>query len=167
MRRVQGTSLRVSAAARLTCRLRATLSPSSSTQTVSAPRRCRLSSHARGTANYLSDLPLQNFTAWTNLSEAVFVCKPTDERAHYRLRIFDPTRELPFAGHPTLGVCVPISQRRFLLSAFASPTMTCGATMRLLAGACHAWLARGARGDGVDGGEVIRQECGIGKLVPK
>ena len=46
---------------------------------------------------------LQSFTAWTNLSEAVFLCKPTDERAHYRLRIFDPTRELPFAGHPTLG----------------------------------------------------------------
>ena len=50
-----------------------------------------------------TNLSKQSFTAWTNLSEAVFVCKPTDGRAHYRLRIFDPTRELPFAGHPTLG----------------------------------------------------------------
>src|SRR5262249_20767633 len=41
--------------------------------------------------------------AWTNLSETTFVCPPTNERADYRLRIFTPRRELPFAGHPTIG----------------------------------------------------------------
>lgn len=43
------------------------------------------------------------FTQWTNLSEATFVGPPTDPGADYSVRIFDPFRELPFAGHPTLG----------------------------------------------------------------
>jgi PhzF family phenazine biosynthesis protein len=43
------------------------------------------------------------FARWTNLSETTFLLPPTDERADYRVRIFTPTRELPFAGHPTLG----------------------------------------------------------------
>lgn len=40
---------------------------------------------------------------WTNLSETTFLCRPTSPEADYRLRIFTPGRELPFAGHPTLG----------------------------------------------------------------
>src|SRR6202034_505808 len=40
---------------------------------------------------------------WTNLSETTFLLAPADERADYRVRIFTPERELPFAGHPTLG----------------------------------------------------------------
>src|SRR5690242_16222426 len=47
------------------------------------------------------DMP--RIAAWTNLSETTFVCTPTDPRADYRLRIFTPRRELPFAGHPTIG----------------------------------------------------------------
>ena len=53
-----------------------------------------------------SDLTTQemlDFTAWTNLSEATFVLPPTTPGADYRVRIFCPGRELPFAGHPTLG----------------------------------------------------------------
>ena len=46
---------------------------------------------------------MQSIAAWTNLSETTFVCTPTDPRADYRLRIFTPKRELPFAGHPTIG----------------------------------------------------------------
>lgn len=46
---------------------------------------------------------MQAIASWTNLSETTFVCAPTDERADYRLRIFSPRVELPFAGHPTLG----------------------------------------------------------------
>jgi PhzF family phenazine biosynthesis protein len=42
---------------------------------------------------------------WTNLSETTFLVKPTDPKADYRVRIFTPERELPFAGHPTLGTC--------------------------------------------------------------
>lgn len=45
------------------------------------------------------------FTDWTNLSEATFLLPPTDDEADYRVRIFCPGRELPFAGHPTLGTC--------------------------------------------------------------
>ena len=45
------------------------------------------------------------FTSWTNLSEATFVLPPTDPDADYRVHIFCPGRELPFAGHPTLGTC--------------------------------------------------------------
>lgn len=43
------------------------------------------------------------FARWTNLSETTFVLPPTDPGADYRLRIFTPGGELPFAGHPTLG----------------------------------------------------------------
>jgi PhzF family phenazine biosynthesis protein len=53
----------------------------------------------------LSDAEMQQFTNWTNLSEATFLLPPTDPQADYRVRIFSPGRELPFAGHPTLGSC--------------------------------------------------------------
>ena len=48
---------------------------------------------------------MQRFTDWTNLSEATFVLPPTSPEADYAVRIFCPGRELPFAGHPTLGTC--------------------------------------------------------------
>lgn len=53
----------------------------------------------------LSTQEMQAFTNWTNLSEATFLLPPTQPGADYRLRIFCPGRELPFAGHPTLGSC--------------------------------------------------------------
>lgn len=57
----------------------------------------------------LSTEAMQTFTHWTNLSECTFVLPPTSEGAaagaDYRVRIFCPGRELPFAGHPTLGTC--------------------------------------------------------------
>lgn len=56
-------------------------------------------------AEGLSTQDMHAFTSWTNLSEATFVLAPTDPRADYRVRIFCPGRELPFAGHPTLGTC--------------------------------------------------------------
>jgi PhzF family phenazine biosynthesis protein len=48
---------------------------------------------------------MQQFTRWTNLSEASFLLPPSDPGADYQVRIFTPYRELPFAGHPTLGSC--------------------------------------------------------------
>jgi PhzF family phenazine biosynthesis protein len=51
----------------------------------------------------LSSEQMQAIASWTKLSETTFVCAPTDNRADYRLRIFTPHRELPFAGHPTIG----------------------------------------------------------------
>ncbi|MDP2165742.1 MAG: PhzF family phenazine biosynthesis protein [Hydrogenophaga sp.] len=57
----------------------------------------------------LSTEAMQHFTNWTNLSECTFLLPPTAEGAtagaDYRVRIFCPGRELPFAGHPTLGSC--------------------------------------------------------------
>lgn len=53
----------------------------------------------------LADEEMQRFTNWTNLSEATFLLPPTAPEADYRVRIFSPGRELPFAGHPTLGSC--------------------------------------------------------------
>jgi len=54
-------------------------------------------------ADDLSDDEMRRFASWTNLSETTFLLAPADERADYRVRIFTPKRELPFAGHPTLG----------------------------------------------------------------
>lgn len=51
----------------------------------------------------LSTEQMQHFTNWTNLSECTFLLPPTDSQADYKVRIFCPGRELPFAGHPTLG----------------------------------------------------------------
>src|SRR5829696_1662883 len=48
---------------------------------------------------------MQRFAHWTNLSETTFVLPPDHPEADYRVRIFTPTQELPFAGHPTLGTC--------------------------------------------------------------
>ena len=80
----------------------------------------------------LSTEAMQQFTNWTNLSEATFVLPPTPEGrtagADYRVRIFCPGRELPFAGHPTLG-------------------------------SCHAWLVAG--GQPRAPGRIV-QECGVG-----
>ena len=53
----------------------------------------------------LDDDAMQSFARWTNLSETTFVLPPTQAGADYRVRIFTPGRELPFAGHPTLGTC--------------------------------------------------------------
>jgi PhzF family phenazine biosynthesis protein len=53
----------------------------------------------------LDDAAMQRFARWTNLSETTFVLPPTQSSADYRLRIFTPGGELPFAGHPTLGSC--------------------------------------------------------------
>ena len=78
---------------------------------------------------------MQQFTNWTNLSEATFVLPPTPEGraagADYRVRIFSPGRELPFAGHPTLG-------------------------------SCHAWLQSGSQPRVA--GRVV-QECGVGLVA--
>lgn len=54
-------------------------------------------------AEGLSGEKMQAIAGWTNLSETTFVLPPTQAGADYRLRIFTPRAELPFAGHPTLG----------------------------------------------------------------
>lgn len=56
-------------------------------------------------AEGLSDAEMASFARWTNLSETTFVLPPTRDGADYRVRIFTPGGEIPFAGHPTLGTC--------------------------------------------------------------
>ena len=63
-----------------------------------------------------SDADMQAFAAWTNLVETTFLLPPRSDAADYRLRIFTPTAEIPFAGHPTLG-----SAQAALASGFARP----------------------------------------------
>ncbi|MFT8419248.1 MAG: PhzF family phenazine biosynthesis protein [Acetobacter sp.] len=54
-------------------------------------------------AHGLDTQAMQAIASWTNLSETTFVLPPQKSEADYRLRIFTPRSELPFAGHPTLG----------------------------------------------------------------
>ncbi|MCY7394716.1 MAG: PhzF family phenazine biosynthesis protein [Nocardioides sp.] len=54
-------------------------------------------------ADDVSDEQMAAFARWTNLSETTYLLTPTRPGADYRLRIFTPGGELPFAGHPTLG----------------------------------------------------------------
>lgn len=56
-------------------------------------------------AEGLSEAQMSALARWTNLSETTFLLPPTDPGADYYVRIFTPTAELPFAGHPTLGSC--------------------------------------------------------------
>ena len=56
-------------------------------------------------ADGLADEQMRLFARWTNLSETTFVLVPRASEADYRVRIFTPAGELPFAGHPTLGTC--------------------------------------------------------------
>jgi len=63
-----------------------------------------------------TDADMQGFAAWTNLVETTFLLPPSHPDASYRLRIFTPTNEIPFAGHPTIG-----SAHAALHSGFAQP----------------------------------------------
>ncbi|MDR3447506.1 PhzF family phenazine biosynthesis protein [Dyella sp.] len=56
-------------------------------------------------ADDFSDEDMAALARWTNLSETCFLLEPTDPRADYRVRFFSSLREMPFAGHPTLGTC--------------------------------------------------------------
>lgn len=56
-------------------------------------------------ADSLTDQQMADFARWTNLSETTFLLTPRDPQADYRVRIFTTLKELPFAGHPTLGSC--------------------------------------------------------------
>ncbi len=56
-------------------------------------------------ADAFTDTQMAAFANWTNLSETSFLLRPSVSGADYRVRIFTPRRELPFAGHPTLGSC--------------------------------------------------------------
>src|SRR5215475_5465978 len=61
----------------------------------------------------LSTAQMQSIAIWMNLSETTFVEPPTNPAADYRLRIFTPRAEIPFAGHPTIGSAHAILRRGY------------------------------------------------------
>jgi len=125
-------------------------------------------------ADGLSTEAMQDFTRWMNLSESTFLLQPTDPAADYKVRIFTPAEELPFAGHPTLGSChawlraggqpkgehivqecaaglIPIRQAGETL-AFAAPPLVKDDPVSEIE------LARIVAGLGVSAGDVLRSQ---------
>ena len=78
-------------------------------------------------ADGLDEERMQLFAAWMNLSETTFVLAPRAPGADYRVRIFTPARELPFAGHPTLGTCHAWLEAGGRLARAGQAVQECGA----------------------------------------
>jgi PhzF family phenazine biosynthesis protein len=76
-------------------------------------------------AESLDTAAMQRIAGWTNLSETTFLLKSS--KADYRLRIFTPRMELPFAGHPTVGSAHAARESGFVSSSKTSLTQECGA----------------------------------------
>jgi PhzF family phenazine biosynthesis protein len=74
-----------------------------------------------------SDANMQAFAAWTNLVETTFLLPPSSDAANYRLRIFTPASEIPFAGHPTIGSAQAALQTGFAQSRDGKLIQECGA----------------------------------------
>jgi len=78
-------------------------------------------------AEGLDAAQMQRIARWTNLSETTFLLEPTQARADYRLRIFTPHQELPFAGHPTLGSAHAALESGFVMPHDGKLRQECGA----------------------------------------
>jgi PhzF family phenazine biosynthesis protein len=95
-------------------------------------------------ADDIADEDMQRIARWTNLSETTFIC--SSSKADYRLRIFTPGRELPFAGHPTIGSAHAIREAGLILLDRETFTQECIAGLISLqvggADAVHAQVPR-------------------------
>lgn len=78
-------------------------------------------------AEQLGAVEMQRIAGWTNLSETTFLLPPTQPGASYRLRIFTPRQELPFAGHPTVGSAHAALESGFAKSVGGKMKQECGA----------------------------------------
>lgn len=78
-------------------------------------------------ADSLDSASMQRLAHWTHLSETTFVLAPTTAQADFRVRIFTPRQELPFAGHPTVGATHALLQARGELGARSALTLECAA----------------------------------------
>lgn len=78
-------------------------------------------------AQGLSSEQMQRIANWTNLSETTFVLPPTQAEADYRVRIFTPQSELPFAGHPTLGTAHALMESGSITAKNGKLIQECGA----------------------------------------
>jgi len=75
---------------------------------------------------------MQRLAGWTNLSETVFVLPSTQAGADYRIRIFTPAHELPFAGHPTVGAAHAVLEAGIVRGDATHLTQECGAGLLAL-----------------------------------
>lgn len=78
-------------------------------------------------ADGLETEEMQRIAAWTNLSETTFVLQPAIPQPAYRLRIFTPSHELPFAGHPTIGSCHAALEAGIVIPVDGRLVQECGA----------------------------------------
>ena len=78
-------------------------------------------------ADDLNSDEMQAIAKWTNLSETTFVLKTTNKDADYKLRIFTPKNELPFAGHPTIGSCFALIESGLIQPKSGKLIQECGA----------------------------------------
>ena len=76
-------------------------------------------------ADDIDSVRMQHIASWANLSETTFVLRPSSASADYRLRIFTPTGELPFAGHPTIGSAHAVLEGGVVSSQAASLRQEC------------------------------------------
>lgn len=76
---------------------------------------------------------MQRLAAWTDLVETTFVLPPSDDRADYRVRIFTPSREIPFAGHPSLGTAHAVLESGLVPADAGQLTQECGAGLLRIA----------------------------------
>jgi PhzF family phenazine biosynthesis protein len=84
-------------------------------------------------ADRLETAQMQRIAAWTNLSETTFLLKSTQAGTDYRLRIFTPRQELPFAGHPTVGSAHAALESGFVKARNGKLRQECGAGVLNLA----------------------------------
>jgi len=139
--------------------------------------------HARGCGNPLGvvldadDLDassMQAIAAWLNLSETTFVLRPTQAGADYRLRIFTPRQELPFAGHPSVGTAHAVLERGLVMPREGCLVQECAAGLLPLrvdaAGGLRRLHVRAPRGVERDGDSVAvlssLREFAMGRLRP-
>ena len=80
-------------------------------------------------ADGLDERAMQSLASWTNLSETTFVLAPTVPGADYRLRIFTPRQELPFAGHPSIGSAYAAIEAGWITARSEGLVQECGAGM--------------------------------------
>ncbi|MBB3105213.1 PhzF family phenazine biosynthesis protein [Azomonas macrocytogenes] len=78
-------------------------------------------------ADGLTDEHMQQIANWTNLSETTFVIATTSAEADYRVRIFTPRSELPFAGHPTIGTAHALMEAGIIVPTEGALVQECGA----------------------------------------
>ena len=107
-------------------------------------------------ADGLDGATMQAIAAWLNLSETTFVLSPKQPGADYRLRIFTPRQELPFAGHPSVGTAHAVLERGLV-----APKPAGDETLALVQECAAGLLPLRVSGDGADRVIHVRAPRGV------